>query len=149
MKNFGSISGHLFEEATLGLCPAMSNGYMPWHAAVEAVRKNQPRQPRPAIARLEKEIARYGFAVKFYTAVRSTLDQFHSVDGFFDFDGVLVTIDVTTNPNKVTGRADVIVQADDFENLSGLADKIVCELKMKRAEAPAPRLAVGAKASSH
>lgn len=142
MKDF--ISGHLFEEATLGLCPATSCDYMPYHAAVEAVRKNQPRQPRPAIARLEKEIARYGLPVKFYTAVRSTLDQFHSVDGFFDFDGVLITIDVTMNPSKVTGKADIVIQADDFENLSGLAEKIICELKMKRVEAPCRALAAKA-----
>lgn len=126
------ISGHFFEEATLGLCGASCRGYMPWRDAFREVCKHQPRTPRPAAAKLVNEISRQsGLAVKFFTAVRSTLDQFHSVDGIFDFDGVLVTIDVTTNPSKVSGKADVIVYADDFNNLFGLADRIVCEYKMK------------------
>ena len=135
MRCHDGLSGHLFEEATLGLCPAESHGYMPWQEAAEQVRKHQPREKRPAAARLEQEVARrlgkFGTAVRFYTAVRSTLDQYHGVDGFFQLGRFVVTIDVTINPEKSAGRADLIIQADDFENLHVLAARIVRELARK------------------
>lgn len=138
MRHHDGITGHLFEEATLGRCAAICQGYESWRKAVEEVRKHQPRQKRPAAVRLENEVVKcfgkLGMSVKFYTAVRSTLDVYHGVDAFFEFRGVLVTIDVTINPNKDCGKADVIVHADDFENLPALAGRIAREFatKMRR-----------------
>lgn len=49
----------------------------------------------------------------FYTAVNSPLDRYHGVDAFFEYktDGkyITVTLDVTTNPNKDSYKADVIL----------------------------------------
>ncbi len=54
-----------------------------------------------------------GDEVSFYTAVNSPLDRYHGVDAFFEFKiggkEVMVTIDVTTNPNKDNYKADVIL----------------------------------------
>lgn len=52
--------------------------------------------------------------IRFYTAVGSSLDRFHGVDAFFEYntsDGksVRVTIDVTINPNKDRYKADVVL----------------------------------------
>ena len=52
--------------------------------------------------------------LRFYTAVETVLDHFHGVDGFFEFDleddrTAIVTMDVTTNPNKLVYKADVIL----------------------------------------
>jgi hypothetical protein len=63
--------------------------------------------------------------------VRSALDVFHGVDGFFEFRGVVVTIDVTINPNKVCGKADLVVSGDDFEDLPALAARIAREFATK------------------
>lgn len=135
MRHHDEINGRLFETTTLGRCAAICQGYAPWREAVEQVRKHQPREKRPAALRLEKEVARYfgklGMSVKFYTAVHSAMDFYHGVDAFFEFRGVLVTIDVTINPNKNSGKADVIVQADDFENLPALAGRIAREFASK------------------
>lgn len=60
------------------------------------------------------------------------MDVFHGVDGFFEFHGIVVTIDVTTNPNKDSGKADVIVHPDDLENLSTLAGRIAREFITKQ-----------------
>ncbi len=51
--------------------------------------------------------------VGFYTAVKSPLDRFHGVDGWFEVHqspGRLhrVTIDLTTNPHKDRSGADII-----------------------------------------
>ncbi len=55
--------------------------------------------------------------LKFYTAIGSSLDKYHSIDGFFELqvdpenpdDVVRVTIDLTTNPEKNDYRADFII----------------------------------------
>lgn len=57
--------------------------------------------------------------VRFYTSVGTTLDYNHGVDGWFEFDlekgGTRkITIDVTTNPNKDTWKANIIFQREDF-----------------------------------
>ncbi len=128
VRQFTDMNGHLFEEVTLGVCLVEYHGYLTWQKAAEQVRTHQPCTHRPAARRLHAEVAkRFGkcaSAVKFYTAVHSPLDMFHGVDCFFEFRGVMVTIDVTINPGKNSGRADVVVQADDFENLPVLAARI-------------------------
>ncbi len=121
-------TGTFFEEVTLGHCGATYEGYLKWREAVELVRKCQPCKKRPAAQRLEQEVARrfgkFSLAVKFYTAVRSPLDFFHGVDAFFEFQGILVTLDATINPLKNSGRADIIVHAEDFDDLPALAARI-------------------------
>lgn len=129
------ITGHLFEEEVLGRCAATYRGYMTFREAAELVRKNQPAKARPAALRLHAEVAKrfgkWADGVRFYTAVRSSLDVFHGVDGFFEFRGVVVTIDVTINPHKVCGKADLVVSGDDFENLPALAARVAREFASK------------------
>lgn len=119
------ISGRLFEETTLGVCGATCCGHMSRREAMEQVRKHQPATKRPAVVRLEAEVSRQlGQAVVFFTAVGSALDKFHSVDGFFQLGSKVVTVDVTVNDNKYSGKADLIIRADDFEDLVALARQI-------------------------
>ncbi len=126
------IHGKLLESATLGCCTAQRGSYLPRREAMELVRKHQPRDKRPAICRLEAEVAKQlSMTVVFFTAVRSALDEFHSIDGFFQIGRLVVTIDLTDNPTKFSGKADVIVQADDFEDLQKLAARIVREFNHK------------------
>jgi len=85
--------------------------------------------------------------LKFYTAIGSSLDKYHSIDGFFELqidpenpdDVVRVTIDLTTNPNKDDYRADLVIlvpkngldpKDDDYkEALNNHAQEIVAKLK--------------------
>lgn len=125
-------SGRLFEATLLGSVGnrALCDGsYKPWRECMGLVQGCQPRQMRPTAARLLTEVRRLVgrlTAVDFYTAVGSTLDLRHSVDGFFHIPacGLVVTIDVTLNPNKVYGKADLILHDEDFENLPALATRI-------------------------
>lgn len=125
-------TGHLFEEEVLGICKASYRGYMSWRDAAELVRKNQPLKKTRVATRLEVEVGRQlGEVVRFFTAVRSVMDVFHGTDGFFEFRGLVVTIDVTMKSDKDSGKADLIVHADDLENLPMLAGRIAHEFVRK------------------
>ena len=56
--------------------------------------------------------------LRLYTAVGSTLDIYHHIDGFFFFEGVIVTMDTTINPNKdqESCRARILVTGEDAIN---------------------------------
>lgn len=129
-------TGHLFEERVLGVCLAKSRGHMQWREAAEAVRKGQPREKKPIAARLENEVGKQlGGRCMLYTAVRSSMDIFHGVDGFFEFQGTVVTVDLTLNPNKDSGKADVIIYPDDIDDLPALVARIVREFGTKQRRA--------------
>ncbi len=125
-------TGRLFEEKVLGTCKARCYGYMSWRTSAELVRQNQPVKKTSVVSRLEQEVGKQlGEVVNFYTAVCSAMDIFHGTDGFFEFHGFVVTVDVTTNPHKNSGKADLIVHADDLENLPTLAGRIAREFISK------------------
>ena len=125
-------TGHLYEEEVLGHSSAHHRGYLRWREAVEVVRKNQPRAHTPIAAKLERAVAcELRSSVKFFTAVRSTLDVMHGCDGFFEYSGVVVTIDLTLNPHKDSGKADLIIAPDDVANVPALAERIARELRTK------------------
>ena len=119
--------GHQFEKEILGTCRAVARGDMKFWRAVDVARYNQPwdpRYPRGEAARLHSAVAKALNAeptqVELYTAVGSSLDYYHGVDGFFVFKGFVVTLDVTLNPQgKSLEGADVLItdfdQDTDFE----------------------------------
>ena len=116
----------------LGICTVECHGYMSWREAAKLVRKSQPAKKTLLANRLEVEVGRQlGEAVQFFTAVHSAMDVFHGVDGFFEFHGVVVTIDVTINPRKDCGKADMIIHQDEIENLFVLAGRIARELNSR------------------
>ncbi len=131
--SYSGYTGHLFEEEVIGRCRVTHNGHMRWREAMELVRKNQPAALPITARRLRNRVAeRIGDTVgtlKFFTAVGTPLDFFHGVDGFFEFKGVVVTIDVTMNPHKDSGKADIIVQKDDLNDIPELAGRIAREMR--------------------
>lgn len=105
---------------------AKKNGYVGYEAALDLVRNHgiqdplNPDKPFANELRLaviealgletEKDMDR----VKFFTAVETPADQFHGIDGWIEYeteDGrrIVVTVDVTKNPNKDAWKADVII----------------------------------------
>lgn len=105
---------------------ARENGYVGYEASLDLVRKHgtqdplNPEKPFANELRLaviealgletEEEMDR----VKFFTAVETPADQFHGIDGWIEYetqDGrrIVVTVDVTKNPNKDEWKADVII----------------------------------------
>lgn len=140
MSRFDGLTGHLFEEKVLGTCKVSHRGYMVWKEALAEVCKNQPAKKAPIASNLESEVRKQvpkHIDVQFYTAVGSTLDKMHSVDGFFIFEGVVtVTIDLTKNTQKDACKADLLVIPADLDDLAALAGRVVRELTMKVARMP-------------
>jgi hypothetical protein len=127
------MTGRLFEES-FGICPAVCQGYVPWQAAAELVRKHQPRRKSELTRRLEAAVSMaVGGPVVFYTAVHSAMDYLHGTDGFFECCGVVVTIDFTINSHKDCGKADLVVTPDDLEDLTAFA-KCVCNCFARKAQ---------------
>ena len=132
MSYSSGYTGLLFEEEVLGRCRATARGYMKWSEALHFARANQPAQKTPTMRQLERTVRELtGTAATFYTAVRTPLDLYHGVDGWFEFRGAVVTLDVTRNPHKDSGKAHLIVHEDDVGDLAALAGRIARELGMQ------------------
>jgi hypothetical protein len=126
-------TGRLFERRILGECIAVAAGeYLTRRNALEAARNGQPPVKTPTRARLERELrSLLDDTVRVRTAVGSVADYCHGVDGFIDFNGLVVTIDVTINPNKDAGKADMVVCEDDLIDLPALARRIAREFESR------------------
>ncbi len=121
-------TGRMFERRVLGECKASYKGYMTRREAAALVRRHQPRQVAGDAANLLAEVRRQTkSAVQFFTAVGSAMDYCHGVDAFFEFAGLIVTIDVTKNSAKDAGKADLVVCEDDLSDISALAARVVRE----------------------
>jgi len=102
--------------------------YMSYRAAMQEVKDIQnnpengmdPADPEKEFANdlhasIAQEITPDDYSkLRFYTAVETALDHFHGVDAFFEVDldngkTAIITLDVTTNPNKLSYKADVIL----------------------------------------
>src|SRR5579872_3883383 len=113
--------GRQFEINTLGYTPI--TGYIPPYAEFNDsmwwVVSHQPedydfRRPTGGLneelfelvaERLPKKWRKFLY---LFIAVGSSFDQYHGIDAFFYLNGVIVSIDVTTDLSK-TGKADFIV----------------------------------------
>ena len=98
-----------FEVEVLGRSTIRFHGYMCFEAAMQEVRKHQPARKASAISAIEREFEKRGEKISFYTAVGSALDYYHGIDGFFVFRGMVLTVDVTLNPEKTVAKADIIL----------------------------------------
>ncbi len=117
-------SGCEFEVEVLGRCRVAYTGYLTRREAIAEVRNAPQAKRTDTIIAIEREFERQGLVVPFYPATGSALDFHHGVDGFFEYRGEVVTIDVTMNPEKSVGKADVVIYPDDFKNIPVLAARI-------------------------
>lgn len=127
-----TTTGHLFEWETIGECRVKSDCFMSYWPAVDLVTRSQKSSPyRPACpdAQVFHSAVAAALGVNkgnlgMYTAIGSPLDRYYQVDGFFKYQRIIVTFDLTKNPHKDTTRAMVLVTALDvllgFREASGL-----------------------------
>jgi hypothetical protein len=114
-------TGRLLEAEVLPQCTDTLTCHLPYKVAMARVRMNQPAGWNPkdpaskcmnnfhTLVAEALETTDYS-ELKLFSAVGSPLDFFHGVDAFFEFQGRIVTIDVTKNPHKLEGKADFILQ---------------------------------------
>jgi hypothetical protein len=123
------MTGRMLEESFLMPIEVTWNGYMKYRESFQWCLKHQPTgwdptdPPTRASSDLYSEVALAMEEVigdfnweelRFYTALRSPLDEKHGVDGWFEFRGRVVTVDITENRAKEFGyKADVILFYED------------------------------------
>lgn len=121
-------TGRLFEGEVFGRCPKhllklkWHGGYVPYQKGMTIAKQCQPDNPAPVAKTLRTFIAKAlraeGSAVKFYTSIDSPLDR-HGVDGFFEYNDVVVTIDLTINSCKNSDKADIVMREEDVYTEDG------------------------------
>jgi len=127
------MTGKLFEWEVLGPCIVTVSGYLPYLDAMALARKSQPWDPTDPETRAGSDIHASvalalglddWFELALYTALNSPLDLFHGVDGWFEFNGRIVTLDLTRNPTKTSSNADIIIQESELDDLVSLGKRI-------------------------
>ncbi len=132
MSHFDGETGHLFEERVIGKCSVSWDGYVSYREALSLARENQPPLRTPTVAKIARTLREeLGDSARVCTAVGTPLDIFHGVDGFVEFKGVVVTFDLTKNPHKDSGKADIIISPDDLSDISDLAGRLYREVNSR------------------
>ncbi|MBP6858395.1 MAG: hypothetical protein KBC33_01020 [Candidatus Pacebacteria bacterium] len=117
-------TGHIAEEEFLGTCRVSWDGkmYVSYRDAMNMARDNQadnPSAPRLAGARMLHKAVAHELGIsdsaelKLYSAVGTPLDRLHGVDAWFEFKGIVITIDVTMSEQKERAKANVVVNLND------------------------------------
>lgn len=118
-------TGRLFEHEVLGECVwRQSQEYLPYRQALALVRECQPWDPADPGPRMASDLhatvcmaleLEDWFQLRLYTAVGSPADRYHGVDGWVEWQGRVVTLDLTTDPAKGFAKADFLVRPEDME----------------------------------
>ena len=101
--------------------------YQPFHTALRDVMENQPdwkwdpARPRTPVATELFECAQTFLALcgrdptklRLFCAIGSSLDTHHGIDGFFEHCGVIATVDLTANREKLESKAQVIFRKEE------------------------------------
>ncbi len=128
-----AYTGRLFEEEVVRRCLWVCADYVPFRKAMAMVKRFQPWDPTDpsspavndfhALVCLELGVEDYS-VVKFYTAVGSPLDRFHGIDSFIEWNGVVVTFDLTINSKKDEYKADIILHEEDIYTVDGRINRV-------------------------
>ena len=128
MKKKNGYTGKLFEGETLGKCIVHWISDRQWDpiSSMELARKNQPwEDPSDPDLRVANDLhASVAIAMGLvdweelclFTSIGTPLDSFHGIDGWFEFRGRVLTMDVTTNEQKDSYKADMIIHPRDIED---------------------------------
>lgn len=100
--------------------------YLSFSKSILLVKQNQQRGHRSHCPRTPFLKAMYNCIapalrngrqeLRVFVALWSPLDFFHGVDFFFDYEGKIVTIDVTTKLWKLDYTADVLITAEEIRH---------------------------------
>ena len=118
-------TGRLFEEEVLAICLFRWNEaqpYISFEKSLRLVQMCQPWDPSDPSTRAGNDLhCQVALALgledwgelQFFSALGSPLDRFHGIDGFFQWRGTVVSIDLTIDPQKVKYKADIVVHESD------------------------------------
>lgn len=140
-------TGRLFEEEVLKTCLFQWNGtmeYVPFRKSMRLVMMCQPWDPSDPSTRAGNDLhCQVAMALgledwgqlRFFSALGSPLDRWHGVDGFFEWRGTVVTIDLTIDPTKVGYKADMVVhESDQEDSWASIGERIADLFRQKTAQ---------------
>ncbi len=125
MSRSDGYTGRLFEEEVLLKCHFSWKGYIPFRESVRLVEANQPWNPADPSTRgasdLHTQVAmalelENWDELRLFSALRTPLDIFHGVDAFFEWQGRVVTLDLTCNQKKDGYKADLMIRPEDSDD---------------------------------
>ena len=126
-------TGRLFEQEILAKLPDewKNQGFFNEQKSYEWVRMHQPWNPSDpqntenSLNHIANDL-HYKVAealkledineLKFFTALNSPLDQHFGIDAFFQLGTKVFTVDFTTNPHKVSHKADIIIRPKNLRD---------------------------------
>ncbi|MDQ2932828.1 MAG: hypothetical protein M3Q80_00415 [bacterium] len=140
-------TGHIVEEEILGTCHVQWDGkmYHRYMESMELARKCQSGDPSAPILdgarKLHVAVATQmkisdRRSLQLYSAVGTPLDRFHGVDGWFEFQGVVITFDLTLSTQKDVAKADVVIHAQELEDNFEFAARDVADAFYWATKAP-------------
>jgi hypothetical protein len=114
-------SGYIWEEQVFRVSSKMfaKPVYLSWQDAVsDAIERQKdlrwnPTKPRTSVGKemfecVQSYLPKYlADKLQFFCAIGTALDWYHGVDGFFEIDGFLVTIDLVYS-EKQQAKADIL-----------------------------------------
>lgn len=128
-------TGRLYEEEFFGVCAGRARGYMTWRESMAFAKEFQPKgwNPSEPNTKMANNLhARVCMAieericedldwekVKLFSAIGTPLDWYHGIDAWFEFEGTVVTIDLTVDQNKQSSKANLVIHPgeDELPNL--------------------------------
>jgi hypothetical protein len=129
----GITTGEDFERAMLGISHSTARHAVPrlfgtrdFETCVEHVKENQqylgwnPRKPKTLLSKRIYTCVASGLKelpkkdLRLFISVGTPLDEKYGVDCFFEFQGAIVTIDLTISERKQDPRADVVLTLADL-----------------------------------
>ncbi len=133
-----TYTGRLFESEVLGCClwSWRGAGYLSYDRCVREVMCHQPADPTDPENRAANDLHFFVAdalgeedlsQLQLHTAVGSPLDRYHSVDGFFFWNGAVVTIDLTCNGKKEVYRADFVLHEEELYTEDGQVNQEALE----------------------
>lgn len=139
-NSYEGYTGGLLEEEVFGRCRGDWDGetYLSFRDSLEYAKNNQPvgwRVSDPAsrfagdlfsLVALKLGLDDWS-ELKLYGAVGTPLDIFHGVDGFFEYNGEIFTIDLTLNQHKDSYKADIVINPETSD-LEVVADEIASSM---------------------
>ena len=118
-------TGRLFEEEVLLRCHFSWKGYVPFRESERLVEANQPWDPADPSTRgasdLHTQVAmalelENWDELRLFSALKTPLDVFHGIDAFFEWQGWVVTLDLTCDPHKENCKADFMIRPEDSDD---------------------------------
>lgn len=119
-------TGREFEKTIFGKCLWEKDWliYTPKRECVqEIIKKGESETPTILFIKkfVQKRLKR---KVKVYSSLKSPLDLWHGIDGFFICGKHIITIDATLNREKTKKKTDLFIRQSDMEDPYKIINKI-------------------------